>query len=229
VVTSSQERVNTLTIALPKGRLLPAAQALLAQLGYDCTVVGNGTRKLVAPDPSLPVRYLLVKPADVPTYVQYGAADAGIVGQDVLREAQSDVLEPLNLGFGQCRLVVAGSPSQRELNLRLTPHLRIASKYPHLARTYFQERGISVEIIPLQGSVELAPLVDLADLLVDIVETGNTLRANGLVELEHIARFEAALIVNRASQWIKTEQITDLIQRLGAQLHAWRGAADDNE
>jgi ATP phosphoribosyltransferase len=218
-----------LTIALPKGRLLAHAQALLAQRGYDCTVVGNGSRKLVAPDPRLPVRYLLVKPADVPTYVQYGAADAGIVGQDVLREAQSDVLEPLNLGFGQCRLVVAGSPSQGELNLRLTPHLRIASKYPNLARTYFQERGISVEIIPLQGSVELAPLVDLADLLVDIVETGSTLRANGLVELEHIARFEAALIVNRASQWIKTAQITNLVRELGQQLHARRGAADDNE
>jgi ATP phosphoribosyltransferase len=169
----------------------------------------------------------LVKPADVPTYVQYGAADVGIVGQDVLREAQSDVLEPLNLGFGRCRLVVAGKPHQRELNLRLTSHLRIASKYPHLARTYFQERGISVEIIPLQGSVELAPLVDLADLLVDIVETGNTLRANGLVELEHIAQFEAALIVNRASQWMKTAQIADLVRDLGDQVHAQRGAETD--
>jgi ATP phosphoribosyltransferase len=184
----------------------------LAELGYDCTVVGNGTRKLVAADPAAPLRYLLVKPTDVPTYVQYGAADVGIVGQDVLREAQSDVLEPLNLGFGRCRLVVAGSPKQRDLNLRLTPHLRIASKYPHLAGSYFEQRGISVEIIPLQGSVELAPLVDLADLLVDIVETGSTLRANGLIELEEIAGFEAALIVNRASQWIKAAQIAELVQ-----------------
>ena len=199
-------------MALPKGRLLPPTQAMLAGLGYDCTVVGNGTRKLVADDPAAPLRYLLVKPADVPTYVQYGAADVGVVGQDVLREAQSDVLEPLNLGFGRCRLVVAGSPEQRNLNLRLTPHLRIASKYPHLARAYFQQRGISVEIIPLQGSVELAPLVDLADLLVDIVETGSTLRANGLIELEEITGFEAALIVNRASQWIKAERIAELVQ-----------------
>ncbi|MBN1639875.1 MAG: ATP phosphoribosyltransferase [Anaerolineae bacterium] len=205
---------DTITIALPKGRLLPPAQELLAAIGLDATVVGNGTRKLVAQDPRAKVRYLLVKPGDVPTYVHYGAADAGIVGQDVLREAQSDVLEPLNLGFGRCRLVLAGSPEQRGLDPRLAPHLRIATKYPHLARAHFQERGISVDIIPLAGSVELAPLVDLADLLVDIVETGSTLRANGLVELEPVACFEAALIVNRASQWTKAAQIADLVHRV---------------
>jgi ATP phosphoribosyltransferase len=203
-----------LTIALPKGRLLPPTQQLLAQLGYDSTVVGNGTRKLVASDPVLPVRYLLVKPIDVPTYVQYGAADVGVVGQDVLREANSDVLEQLNLGFGCCRLVLAGRPEQRQLDLRLAPHLRIASKYPNLARTHFQRRGLSVEVIPLQGSVELAPLVDLTDLLVDIVETGSTLRANGLIELEQIASFEAVLVVNRASQWMKRESIAELIEQL---------------
>ena len=206
---------NSLTIALPKGRLLPKAQALLAQIGYDATIVGNGTRKLLGPDPAAPVQYLLVKPTDVPTYVQYGAADVGIVGQDVLRESQSDVLEPLNLGFGRCRLVLAGSPEQRGLNLKQTLHLRIASKYPNLARAHFQQQGLSVEVIYLNGSVELAPLVGLADLLVDIVETGNTLRANGLVELEQIASFEAALIVNRASQWIKTAQISALVENLG--------------
>ncbi len=203
-----------LTIALPKGRLLDPTQALLAQLGYTPTVVGNGTRKLVAPDPHHAVRYLLVKPVDVPTYVEHGAADVGIVGQDTLREAESDVLEPLALGFARCRLVVAGRPDQRGLNLRLAPHLRIASKYPNLTQTYFQRRGLSVEVIPLQGSVELAPLVDLADLLVDIVESGNTLRENGLIELEEIARFEAALIVNRASRWTKREQIDTLVAQL---------------
>lgn len=208
-----------ITIALPKGRLLPDTQELLGKVGYDSTVVGNGTRKLIAPDPAAAAQYLLVKPADVPTYVQYGAADVGIVGQDVLREAESDVLEPLNLGFGRCRLVVAGSPEQRGMELRLAPHLRIASKYPQLARSYFQEQGISVEIIPLQGSVELAPLVDLADLLVDIVQTGSTLKANGLIELEHIAWFEAALIVNRASQWTKADQISTLVGSLAAVLH----------
>jgi ATP phosphoribosyltransferase len=205
---------QSLTIALPKGRLLPETQTLLARLGYDSTVVGNGTRKLIAPDPVATASYLLVKPIDVPTYVQYGAADVGIVGQDVLREAQSDVLEPLSLGYGHCRLVVAGRPEQRGLNLRLAPHLRIASKYPNLARDYFQQRGISVEVIPLQGSVELAPLVGLTDLLVDLVQTGGTLRANGLIELEEIARFEVALIVNRASQWIKRDPINRLIERL---------------
>jgi ATP phosphoribosyltransferase len=211
---SGSEKRDTITIALPKGRLLSPTQALLAAAGYDATVVGNGTRRLDAQDPRAPARYLLVKPADVPTYVQYGAADIGIVGQDVLREAQSDVLEPLSLGFGRCRLVLAGSPEQRKLNPRLMPHLRIATKYPNLARTHFQQRGISVDIIPLSGSVELAPLVDLADLLVDIVETGSTLRANGLVELEPIAIFQAALIVNRASQWVKSAQIASLLRQL---------------
>ncbi len=203
--------IERLTIALPKGRLWPPTQELLARLGYDCTVVGNGTRRLIAPDPTAPLSYLLVKPADVPTYVQYGAADVGIVGQDVLRESQSDVLEPLNLGYGRCRLVLAGRPDQRHLNLRLRPHVRIASKYPNLTREHFERRGLSVEVIPLQGSVELAPLVGLADLLVDIVETGRTLRANGLVELEEIARFEATLIANRASQWLKMDAIRALI------------------
>ncbi len=207
---------HTLTIALPKGRLLDQAQDLLARLGYAPTVVGNGTRRLVAPDPLKPVRYLLVKPVDVPTYVEHGAADVGIVGQDTLREAGSDVLEPLALGFAHCRLVVAGQPEQRDLNLRLAPHLRIASKYPNLTRAYFERRGLSVEVIPLQGSVELAPLVDLADLLVDIVETGSTLRENGLIELEEIARFEAALIVNRASRWTKREAIDELVGGLAS-------------
>ena len=203
-----------LTIALPKGRLMADTRALLSTLGYDCSVVGEGTRKLLAPDPVAPVRYLLVKPGDVPTYVQYGAADVGIVGQDVLREHQSDVLEPLDLGFGRCRLVVAGLPEQRGLNLRLAPHLRIATKYAHLARQFFHNQGLSVELIPLQGSVELAPLVGLSDLLVDLVQTGSTLKANGLVELEEIARFEAALIVNRASQWTKQAPISELTERL---------------
>lgn len=207
---------HTLTIALPKGRLLDQAQDLLTRLGYAPTVVGNGTRRLVAPDPLKPVRYLLVKPVDVPTYVEHGAADVGIVGQDTLREAGSDVLEPLALGFAHCRLVVAGRPEQRDLNLRLAPHLRIASKYPNLTRAYFERRGLSVEVIPLQGSVELAPLVDLADLLVDIVETGSTLRENGLIELEEIARFEAALIVNRASRWTKREAIDELVGGLAS-------------
>ncbi len=209
---------SEITIALPKGRLLEETQALLARLGYDSSVVGNGSRKLIAADPRRPARYLLVKPVDVPTYVQYGAADVGVVGQDVLREAQSDVLEPLSLGFGRCRLVLAGQPTQQGLNLRLAPHVRIASKYPNMTREHFKRLGLSVEVIPLQGSVELAPLVNLADLLVDIVETGSTLRENGLIELEQIASFQAALIVNRASQWLKREPIHALIEQLRAAL-----------
>ncbi len=212
------KETEMLTVALPKGRLLPPTQDLLTGLGYDCSVVGNGTRRLIAPDPVAPLRYLLVKPADVPTYVQYGAADVGIVGQDVLRESDSDVLEPLNLGYGRCRLVLAGRPDQRDLNLRLRPHVRIASKYPNMTREHFERRGLSVEVIPLQGSVELAPLVGLADLLVDIVETGRTLRANGLVELEEIAHFEAVLIVNRASQWLKMEAVRAFVDAIGMAL-----------
>ena len=164
------------------------------------------------------LRFLLVKPGDVPVYVEYGAADLGIVGQDVLWESGRDVYEPLQLGFGRCRLVLAGTPAQRDRDFRLATGLRVATKYPRLTRAYFQRNGLSVEIIPLTGSIELAPLVGLADLVVDVVETGRTLRENGLVELEEIATCQAVLIVNRVSHRLRLAEVRDLLARLNAEL-----------
>jgi ATP phosphoribosyltransferase len=214
--------MNPLTVALPKGRLLAHAADLFRGLGWRCDVE-NGTRQLVISETNesmgdtqhdTEIRFLLVKSADVPVYVEYGAADLGIVGQDVLWESGRDVYEPLLLGFGRCRLVVAGRPAQRDRDLRLATGVRVATKYPRLARSYFQERGLSVEIIPLTGSIELAPLVGLADLVVDVVETGRTLRENGLVELDQVVACQACLIVNRVSHRLRLAEIRDLLARL---------------
>ena len=211
--------MKPLTVALPKGRLLEPASELFRRQGWPCEL-GNGSRQLLVTEtsdrlhgsPSL--RFMLAKAADVPVYVEYGAADIGIVGQDVLWEGGRDVYEPLQLGFGRCRLVMAGSPSQQDRDLRLATGLRVATKYPNLAQSYFRQRGLSVEIIPLTGSIELAPLVGLADLLVDLVETGRTLAENGLIELEEILSFEASLIVNRVSYRLHLAEIRDLISNL---------------
>lgn len=212
--------MGPLTVAMPKGRLLEPAAELFRQMGWRCDL-GNGSRQLVITEPNTrhdsPLQFLLVKPADVPVYVEYGAADLGIVGQDVLWESERDVYEPLLLGFGQCRLVVAGKPAQKGRSLRLATGLRVATKYPRMARAFFRQQGLSAEIIPLTGSIELAPLVELADLIVDVVETGRTLRENGLVELEEIAACQAMLIVNRVSYRLRLAEIRQLLSDLGPQ------------
>ena len=210
--------MNPLTVALPKGRLLEPAADLFRRMGWRCDL-GNGSRQLLttetnsANDTDETMRFLLVKPADVPVYVEYGAADLGIVGQDVLWESGRDVYEPLPLGFGRCRLALAGRLSQRDCDFRLVAGLRVATKYPRLAQAYFQTRGISIEIIPLAGSIELAPLVGLADLLVDLVETGRTLHENGLVELEEVVACQATLIVNRVAHRLRLDEIRQLISK----------------
>lgn len=208
--------MEPLTVALPKGRLLEPAAGLFRRLGWRCDL-GNGSRQLLVAEEGVAtgaIRFLLVKPADVPVYVEYGAADLGIVGQDVLWESGRDVYQPLLLGFGQCRLVLAGLPSQKERNFRLATGLRVATKYPRLARAHFQQQGLSVEIIPLTGSIELSPLVGLADLVVDVVETGQTLRENGLVELEEILASQAMVIVNRVAYRLRLEEIRQLLAAL---------------
>ena len=211
--------MHPLTVALPKGRLLETTASLFRSLGWPCDL-GNGSRQLLitetneADDVGQTICFLLVKPGDVPVYVEYGAADVGIVGQDALWESGRDVYEPLQLGFGRCRLVVAGAPSQRDRDFRLATGLRVATKYPRLTRAYFQERGLSIEVIPLTGSIELAPLVGLADLLVDLVETGRTLRENGLVELEEIVACQATVIVNRVAHRLRLAEIRQLLSRL---------------
>jgi ATP phosphoribosyltransferase len=219
---------ETLTVALPKGRLLEPSASLFRQAGWRCEL-GNGSRQLVVTEDGAgqqgAMRFLLVKPADVPVYVEYGAADLGIVGQDVLWESGRDVYEPLQLGFGHCRIVVAGTPAQRNRNFRLATGLRVATKYPRLAQSYFQRQGLPIEVIPLSGSIELAPLVGLADLLVDLVETGRTLRENGLVELEEITPCQATLVVNRVSHRLRLAEIRDLLSGLEGANQRLFGAA----
>lgn len=188
-----------LTLALPKGRLLTQSLPLLRRVGCDVGAIGDGTRRLIVEDATGRWRFILAKPNDVPVYVEHGVADLGIVGQDILREQGSDVYEPLSLGFGRCRMVLAGPASRSVANVRLESVLRIATKYPAITRAYFQEQGLAIEVIPLSGSVEVAPAAGLADLLVDIVDTGRTLRENGLVEIETLFTSEAVLIANRAS------------------------------
>jgi len=206
-----------LTLALPKGRLLDGALALLRDLGVEG--VDQDSRRLIFTDAARDLRLLFLKPADVPAYVLYGAADLGIVGKDILLEQEPDVYEPLDLGFGVCRLVVA---EPRELWERDDPSkwswVRVATKYPRLAEQYFTNRGIQVEIVRLDGSIELAPLVGLAERIVDLVQSGETLRANGLVEVAEIARSTARLIVNRASMKTEHARVTGLIEEMKAAL-----------
>lgn len=204
-----------LTLALPKGRLLDGAVALLRQIGVDG--IDAESRRLIFTHPGRGLRVLFLKPVDIPAYVTYGAAHLGIVGRDVLLEQEPDVYEPLDLGFGACRLVVA---EPRELWERDDPGkwswVRVATKYPRLTERYFSERGIQVEIVRLDGSIELAPLVGLADRIVDLVQSGETLRANGLVEVAEIARSTARLIVNRAAMKTEYAAVTGLIEALRA-------------
>lgn len=200
-----------ITIALAKGRLLEPSARLFESLGYDLRDARD-SRKLVIENHT--ARFLIAKPMDVPTYVEYGAADAGIVGQDALREADSDVYEPTVLPYGNCRLVVAGKAEFQNAEWKMLAGLRVATKYPRCAQKYFSSRGLSVEIIEVYGSVELAPSVGLADLIVDVVDTGRTLRENGLVELDEIFKSQATLIVNRASHTLKVDEVRTLIDKI---------------
>jgi ATP phosphoribosyltransferase len=202
-----------LTLALPKGRLLAPAIERLAALGVRGLQADS--RRLLVSDPEAGLRFVYLKPADIPIYVQYGAADLGVVGKDILAEQAPDLYEPVDLGFGACRLVVA---EPRELWERDDPArwswVRVATKYPVLTERYFSERGIQVEMIRLDGSIELAPLVGLAERIVDLVQSGETLRANGLVEVAEIMRSTARLVVNRASLRTAHGRVNALIEAL---------------
>ena len=204
---------DDLVIALPKGRLLDDALGLLERAGYGLAE-GNGGRQLVLRSVAGNVRYVLAKPSDVPVYVEYGAADLGIAGLDVVREAQRDVLEPLLLPFGHCRLAVAAPAARSDRPLRLEPNPRVATKFPRLTEAFFRRRGVSAEIIELTGSVELAPLVNLADLVVDLVQSGQTLRENGLVELRTILESQAVVVANRAAWRLKADTVSAFVGRL---------------
>ena len=210
------DAADPIAIAIPKGRLFPDSLDLFLRLGISEIKTLADSRRLIVDDASHALRFLALKPVDIPTYVEHGAADLGIVGTDLLREQGRDVYEPLDLAFGSCRLVVA-EPAQRRraANHRFTC-LRIATKYPRLAERHFGQQGIQVEIVYLSGSVELAPALGLADRIVDLVDTGRTLLENGLVEVEEILQASARLIVNRASLKIRYAAIQALIEALRA-------------
>jgi ATP phosphoribosyltransferase len=201
-----------LTIAIAKGRMQDEALGLLTRAGLRVSDADLASRRLAIEDDSGRYRFLFVKPADVPVYVEHGAADCGIVGRDVVLESQADLLLPLDLGISRCRIVVA-APSPKLLANGFGM-LRVATKYPRIARSHFGARGIPVEIIGLTGSVELAPALGLADCLVDLVETGRTLKDNGLSIVEVITESTGRLVVNRASYQLKADAVTGLIARL---------------
>lgn len=205
--------MSELTIALAKGRLLGPSIKILDALGYDLRAARDSRKLVIA---SNGARFILAKPMDVPIYVEYGAADVGIVGQDALRESGAKVYEPCVLEYGVCRLVVAGKVEFENAEWKTLAGLRVATKYPRVAKQYFAARGLSVEIIEVYGSVELAPMVGLADLIVDVVDTGRTLRENGLVELDQVFKSQAALIVNRAAHTLRVDEVRNLIERISA-------------
>lgn len=200
-----------ITFALAKGRLAEQAFDLLEQLGIDCSEPRNPGRQLVLWDKKQNVRFILVKPSDVPTYVDHGVADLGIVGKDTLLEAGRELYEVLDLGFGKCRFALAvkeGSDFYGTYKTRT-----IASKYPAVTKAFFAAKGMDVDVIKIEGSVELAPILGLADAIVDIVETGATLKANGLVPIETVAPISARLIVNTASMKLYKNEILDFISK----------------
>jgi ATP phosphoribosyltransferase len=202
---------NTLTIALSKGRIFKETLPLLATAGIQPVDDPETSRKLILDTNVEDVKLVIIRASDVPTYVAYGAADLGVAGKDVLLEYDSDSLyEPLDLKIARCRLMVAGPEKPRTTLHRL----RVATKYVQSTRRFYADRREQVEIIKLYGSMELAPLVGLADLIVDVVDTGNTLKANGLVPLEHIADISSRLVVNKAAMKMKHARITDFISRV---------------
>ena len=208
-----------LTFALAKGRLAKKTLSLLEQIGITCDEMKDpDTRKLIFVNEELKLKFFLSKATDVPTYVEYGAADIGVVGKDTILEEGRNLYEVMDLGFGKCRMCVCGPQSAKEL-LQHHEMIRVASKYPNIAKDYFyNKKHQTVDIIKLNGSVELGPIVGLSDVIVDIVETGSTLRENGLEVLEEICPLSARMIVNQVSMKMEAERIRKLISQLKERL-----------
>lgn len=205
--------MEKITFALAKGRLATKTMEILKKMNITCSEMDEETRKLIFTSDDLEYSFFLSKPSDVPTYVSHGVADIGIVGKDTLLEANQDVYECLDLGFGKCRMAVAGYPENKKL-LESNQSIRVATKYPNIAKKYFSKQNRSVEIIKLNGSVELGPLVSLSDFIVDIVESGKTLEENGLVVLDEICDISARVIVNKASIKFKHEKIDSILNKM---------------
>lgn len=199
-------------IALAKGRLGDTGAQLLKKCGIDTDIVFSDTRKLVLENADKTAVFYLVKPSDVPVYVEYGAADIGICGKDTIIEEDRDIYEMLDLKYGNCKLCIAGFQNRQKL--LANPHLRVATKFANTAKKYYSGRGENVEIVRLSGSIELAPLIGLSDVILDIVESGKTLRANGLSVLEELYDISARLIVNKVSLKTKAASLLPLIEKL---------------
>ena len=200
-----------INVALPKGRLGERAYEAFASAGYDCPAILEKNRKLTFENPEKGVRYFWVKPSDVPVYVERGAADIGIVGKDILAESGADVYELLDTGLGRCRMCVAGPKDFADDPGRT---LRVATKFPRIARNYYAAQGRDIDIIKLNGSIELAPILGLSDVIVDIVETGTTLRENDLKVITEFMPISARLIANRSSYLFKRQAIDTLVKKL---------------
>lgn len=209
-----------LTIALTKGRLANDTLALLEKIGITCDeILDKKTRKLIFTNEELGLRFFLAKGPDVPTYVEYGAADIGIVGKDIILEDKRKILEVLDLGFGKCKMCVCGEESATILLNNHEP-FRVATKYPNIAKDYFyNQKSQSVEIVKLNGSIELAPIVGLSEVIVDIVETGSTLKENGLGILEEVCDLSARMIVNPVSMRMNNDKIKELVNNMKEEIN----------
>lgn len=200
-----------ITIAISRGRLLNDFAGIFKKAGFEVEEILNDSRKLIFEFPEKGIKAMIVRPTDVPAYVEYGAADCGIVGKDTLLEEKSKLYEPLDLKVGKCKMVVAAPKGYKINSSKL---LRVATKYPSIANDYFSRKGINAEIVKLYGSVELAPIVGLSDVIIDLTATGETLKKNNLEKLDDIADITARLVVNRVSMKVKSREIKDLINKL---------------
>ena len=206
-----------ITVALAKGRLADFAVGIFRDIGFDCSEMDENSRKLIFTDKGNKFKFIMVKAADVPVYVEYGAADIGIVGKDTLLEEGRNLYEMLDLGFGKCVMAVAGKAES--VKLSNTNNIRVATKYPNIAKNYFHvTKGQTIEIIKLNGSVELAPLIGLSEVIVDIVESGRTLKDNGLCVLEEICPISARLVINRISMKLEKDRIASLVNKISAHI-----------
>lgn len=206
---------HTIDIALPKGRLGEKVYEIFENAGFGCPSVRDGGRKLIFENEGAALRFFHVKPSDVSIYVERGAADIGVAGKDILLEYAPDVYELLDLGVGRCRMSVSG-----RLGFRTSGILRVATKFPNIARSHYAAVSRDIDIIKLNGSIELAPILGLSDVIVDIVETGATLRENGLSELEEIVPISARLIANKAAYQFQYRRIAELVESVSAGLEA---------
>ena len=214
----TSDNMDYITIALPKGKLFGISADLLAKAGYTAQDLSEKSRKLVITNEEKKIRFIISKTADVPTYVEYGAADIGIIGKDVLTESGMDVYELLDLGFGRCHLMMAVNKACKREKLTDYAHTRVATKFPHIAEKFFNSKGMQMEYIKLNGSIELAPILGLSDVIVDIVETGTTLRENGLKVVTEFMPISARFIANKASYQFKHAEMDTMLEKLRAQL-----------